>query len=143
MNRCRPLRKRLHHFLLIGRRLHHHRFVVRGRSGQIQLISRLDVRNFLEKVHQLREVEELRKARPRPIARPFRSEFNRGRGFPESGSPRIKMRHAFLLQCAVLQIALHSVQLGHAVADRRTRCKHNALAAGDFVHISAFQEHIR
>ena len=28
-------------------------------------------------------------------------------------------------------------------ADRRTRCKHNALAAGDFVHISAFQEHIR
>ena len=71
VNRCRPLRKCLHHFLLIGRRLHYHRFVVRGRSGQIQLVSRLDVRNFLEKVHQLREIEELCKARPRPIARPF------------------------------------------------------------------------
>lgn len=53
------------------------------------------------------------------------------------------MRHAFLLQCAVLQVALHGVQLRHAVADGRTRCKHNALAAGDFVHVSAFQEHIR
>ena len=73
----------------------------------------------------------------------LRSEFNRGRGFPEGGSPRIKMRHAFLLQCAVLQVALHGVQLRHAVADGRTRCKHNALAAGDFVHVSAFQEHIR
>ena len=143
MDCCCAFRECPHHFLLLRGRLDHDCFILHIGRREMKLIRRLDVCDLTEYVHQLRQIEELCKARPRPIARSLRSQLNRCRGFPEGGSPRIKMRHAFLLQCAVLQIALHSVQLRHTVADGRTRCKHNALTAGDFVHISAFQEHIR
>ena len=43
----------------------------------------------------------------------------------------------------MLQIAHHGKQLRHAVADRRARGKHHAPAAGQFVQIAAFHQHVR
>ena len=53
--------------------------------GELKLIRRLDVRDLTENVHQLRQIEELRKARARPIARSLRSQLNRCRGFAKRG----------------------------------------------------------
>ena len=66
----------------------------------------------------------------------LRREFNRGHGFAECTRPCVKVLQAVLLQRPVLEITLHRVHLGHAVADWRTRCKHNAFSAGHFVEVS-------
>ena len=143
MHLRRTFRQRCHHFFLDFGRLHHHRFKVYLRNRKIQLVAGLDIRHFLEHGHKLRQVEELRKPCPCPVAGSLRGQFNGRRGLPEGGSPAVKVRQAFLLQCPVLEIAHDRIQLGHGVADRRAGCKHHALSAGDLVHIPAFHKHIR
>ena len=47
-----------------------------------------------------------------------------------------------MLQKPVLQIPHHDVHLGHRVGNRRTGGKHNAVPAGQLVHIHAFHIHV-
>ena len=57
----------LYHLLLEVGRLCHHGLKLCFRHRQMQLVGGFDVRNLLEHGHQLRQVEELGKSRPRPI----------------------------------------------------------------------------
>ena len=138
-----PLRKRSHHILLDLGRLHHHRFKLSIGNRQIQLIAGLDIRHFLEHGHELRQVKELGKACPGTIAGSLRSQFYcRGR-FSEGGSPAVKVRKPFLLQCPVLEITHDRVKLRHRIADRCAGSEHDTPAASDLIHVPAFHKHIR
>ena len=132
----------LHHFFLNLGRFRYHGFKLCIRHWQMKLVRGFDVGNFFEHRHQLREVEELGKSCPRPIARTLRGKFDGGSGFTKSRCPRIKMGQILLLERAVLQIPHNRVQFGHGIADRGSRCEHHAAPACDFVQIAAFAEHI-
>ena len=134
--------KCLHHFLLLRGGLDHDRFVFHIGCRELELIRRLDVSDLAEDVHQLRQVEELRKARARPIACALRSQLNRCRGFAKGGRPAIEVRHAAALQSAVLQIALHRIQLRHGVAHGRACGEDDAAPAGQLVHVAALHVHV-
>ena len=142
MDCCCTFRKRLHHFLLLRGGFDHDCFVLHIGRGELKLIRRLDVRNLTEDIHQLWQVEELRKARARPIACTLRSQLNRRRGFAKGRCPAIEVRHAAALQSAVLQIPLHRIQLRHGVAHRRARGEDDAAPAGQLVHVAALHEHV-
>ena len=139
--RC-ALGERLHHFLLLRGGPDHDCFVFHIRRGKLKLIRRLDVRHFTEDVHQLRQVEELRKARARPIACTLRSQLNRRRGFAKGRCPAVKVRHAAALQSAILQISLHRIQLRHGIAHRRACGEDDAAPAGQLVHVAALHVHV-
>ena len=79
----------------------------------MKLVGGLDVRHLLEHTHQLREVEELGKARPRPVAGAFRGKLDGGGSLAKGGGPLVEMGQSFLLECAMLQIAHHGIQLCH------------------------------
>ena len=85
------------------------------RRRKMELVCRLDVRNLFEHIHKLREIEELSKPCPRPVARAFRRKLQSRGGLTETGSPAIEMPHAHLLQAVILQIPLDGVKLRHAV----------------------------
>ena len=53
------------------------------------------------------------------------------------------MAEAEALQRVVLKIALHRVELRHAVRDRRAGGEHDAAAAGQLVHVAALHVHVR
>ena len=72
-------------------RLCHHIVIDSLRNRKMELIGCLDVCNFLEQGHQLRQVEELGKPCPCAIAGALGSQFNRRCGLTESGSPAVKM----------------------------------------------------
>ena len=132
----------LHHRLLNLCRLCHHIVIDSLRNRKMELIGCLDVCNFLEQGHQLRQVEELGKPCPCAIAGALGSQFNRRCGLTESGSPAVKMCQPLLLKRVMLKIAHHGVKLGHGVADGRSRREHHALSSGQLIDVAAFQQHI-
>ena len=142
MNGGSAFRQHTYHFLLILGRMHDHGFIVRFRPGQIQLIRRLDIRDFREQLHQFGKIEKLCEPSTGAIASTFRSKLDRRCGLPKRGSPAIELTEGLLLQRSVLQITLHGVQFRHGIAHRRTGRKHNPASAGHFIHVPALQEHI-
>ena len=113
MNLRRPLGKFLHHRLLNLRRFRDHIVVNRLRNRKMKLIGGLNVRHFLEDIHEFRKIEELRKPGSRSVSGPFRRKLNCGRCFAECTCPRIEMIEVFLLQCVPLQVAHHREKFGH------------------------------
>ena len=72
---CGALGQLLHHLLLYLRGLRH-LVVIDGRGRrQVELVGGLDIRRLLEQGHELRQIKELGKARPRPVARTLGNEF--------------------------------------------------------------------
>ena len=72
---CGALGQLLHHLLLYLRGLRH-LVVIDGRGRrQVELVGGLDIRRLLEQGHELRQIKELGKARPRPVARTLGVEF--------------------------------------------------------------------
>ena len=136
------LGQRFHHFLLKLGRLRHDGFKPRLRDREVQLVAGLHVRDLLEQIHQLRQIEELGEPGSRPVARALRSQLNSRRRLSEGGRPLVKMRQSLLPKRFVLQIALHGVQLCHRVAHGRARGKDHALAACQLVHVPTLGEHV-
>ena len=132
----------LHHRLLNLCRLCHHIVIDSLRDRKVELVGCLDVGHFLEQGHQLRQIEELGKACSAAITGALRGQFNRRCGLTEGGSPAVKMRQPLFLESVMLKIAHHGVKLGHTVADGCACCKHHALAAGQLIDVTAFQQHI-
>ena len=64
-----------HHLFLVFGRLGHNVVIFYLRGGQVQLVGGFDVRHLFEQVHQLRQVKELGKPCPCPVACSFRSQF--------------------------------------------------------------------
>ena len=121
----------LHHILLVSGGLCHDVVVFHLRGGQVQLVGGLDVRHLFEQVHQLRQVKELGKSCPRPVAGPLRGQFQGCHRFPEAAGPAVEMGHVQFLEPLILEVALDGIKFGHTVADRRSGGEHNAPAAGD------------
>ena len=92
----------LHHRLLNLCRLRHHIVIDSFRHRQVELIGRLDICDFFEQGHQLRQIKELGKSGSCPIAGALRSQFNRCCGLTEGGSPAVKMRHSLFLERVML-----------------------------------------
>ena len=69
------LGQRFHHFLLLLGGLGYNVVVFYLRCRQVELVGSLDVSNFAEQVHQLREIEKLGEAGARPVAGAFGNEF--------------------------------------------------------------------
>ena len=97
MHSRRPFRKLCYHRLLMLRRLHYHSFKPCLRHRQMQLIGSLDIRHFLEHVHQLRQVEELCKSCSCPISGSFRCQLDSRGGLTKGRSPTVEMGQSFLL----------------------------------------------
>ena len=89
--------------------------VLHLRCRKIELVGGLDVRYFFEKRHQLRQVEELGKARPCPVTGAFRRKLQGCGRLSKAGGPAVEMAHAQLLKPVILQIPLDGIKLGHAV----------------------------
>ena len=75
MDGCGPLRKGLHHFLLLRGGLDDHRLIMHLRRRQMKLIRGLDVRDLAKDIHELRQVEKLGKAGFRPVIGSLGNEF--------------------------------------------------------------------
>ena len=110
--------------------------------GEVELVGGLDVGGFLEHGHQLRQIEEPGKARPRPVAGSLRGQLNGRRCLAEDRRPIIEVHQVLLPQQLMLQIPLHGIKLCHGVADRGSGGEHDALATRDLVHVAAFEQHI-
>ena len=108
----------------------------------MKLVGSFNVRNLLEHGHQLRQVKELGKSRPRPIPCTFGSKLNGGSGLTKGGCPTVEVGQLFLLQGTVLQIPHDRVQFGHGIAHGRARGEHHAPPAGDLIQIATLAEHI-
>ena len=54
----------------------------------------------------------------------------------------VEVGHVISFQRAVLEVALHGVQLRHGIGNRRTCGEDHTASAGQLVHIPAFQEHV-
>ena len=135
-------RQLLHHSLLNFRRLSHYIVVDGRRCRKVQLIGCFDIRSLFEEVHQLRQIEELRKASSSAIAGSFGRKLNGRGGLTKGGRPAVKMRQTLTLDGVMLQIAHHGVQLGHGVGNGSAGGKDHALAVGHLIDIAAFQQHI-
>ena len=109
----------------------------------MQLVRGLDVGNFLEHIHQFRQVEELRKSGSGTIAGSLRCKLNRSCCFSEGRCPGIKMGQVLLLERTVLEVAHDRIKLGHRVAYGSTGCEDHATPAGQLIHIAALHKHIR
>ena len=119
-------RKKDDHLLLMRRGLHGYIVVADCWNGKVQHIGSLDVRCLLEHGYQLGQVVEPRKPRLCPITRTLGRQLNGGDGFAKGRRPCVEVRQVVFLQEAVLQVALHGVQLSHAIGYRSTRGKYNA-----------------
>ena len=142
MNFSGSFGKLLHHSLLDFGGLCHFVVIDCFRCREIELVGGFDVCRFFEQVHKLRQIKELGKSRSCTVARTLRCKLNGGRGLSKSRSPAVKVRQALVANGIVLQVPHHRVQLRHRVADRRSRCEHNASAVGHLVDVAALQEHI-
>ena len=112
---CCTFGQLLHHLLLYLRGLRH-LVVIDGRGRrQIELVGCLDIRRLLEQGHKLRQIKELGKARPRPVARTFGSQLDGSLRFPEGGSPAVEVGKPLSANGVVLEIAHHGVKLGHGI----------------------------
>ena len=144
-HRLGPLTQRRHHLALqfTGRQLHNRGLAACDfRDRQLQHIGGLNVGTLLEHIHKLGQIVKLCKPCFRTVAVALGGQFNRGNALAKRRGPRIKVQQAFLLQKPVLQIPHHDVHLGHRVGNRRTGGKHNAVPAGQLVHIHAFHIHV-
>ena len=112
------------------------------RDGKMELICRLNVCNFLEQIHQLRQIEEPAESCPGTVALALGCQFQSGDGFTKSGRPAVEVGHVHFFQMGILQIPLHGVEFRHTVADRRTCGKDHAPIPGEFIHVAALAEHI-
>ena len=112
---CGALGQLLHHLLLYLRGLRH-LVVIDGRGRrQVELVGGLDIRRLLEQGHELRQIKELGKARPRPVARTLGSQLNGSLRLPEGGSPAVEVGKSLAANGVVLEIAHHGVKLGHGI----------------------------
>ena len=109
----------------------------------MQLVRGFDVGNFLEHIHQLRQIEELCESGSGTIAGSFRCKLNRCRRFSEGRCPGIKMGQVLLLERTVLEIAHDRIKLGHRVTYGSTGCEDHTTPAGQLIHIAALHKHIR
>ena len=112
---CGALGQLLHHLLLQRRGLCDLGVVDGSGRGKVKLIGGLDVRRLTKQVHQLRQIEELGKPRPRPVARPLRGKLDGGGGFPKGGGPAVEVGQAVALEHIVLQIPHHGIQFRHGI----------------------------
>ena len=108
----------------------------------MKLVGGLYVRGFLEDVHQLRQIEEFRKARPCSVACAFGSKFNRSCCLTERTRPRVKVIQVLFVERVSLQIPHHGKHFCHTVAHRSTRREDYASVSSDFIQIAALHEHI-
>ena len=115
VNFCGALGQLLHHLLLQRRGLCDLGVVDCVGRGKVKLVGGLDVRRLPEQVHQLRQVKELGKPRPRPVACPLRRKLDGGGGFPKGGGPAIEVGQAVALEHIVLQIPHHGIQFRHGI----------------------------
>ena len=112
---CGALGQLLHHLLLYLRGLRH-LVVIDGRGRrQVELVGGLDIRRLLEQGHELRQIKELGKARPRPVARTLGSQLDGGLRLSEGGSPAVEVGKSLAANGVVLEIAHHGVKLRHGV----------------------------
>ena len=112
---CGALGQLLHHLLLYLRGLRH-LVVIDGRGRrQVELVGGLDIRRLLEQGHELRQIKELGKARPRPVPRTLGSQFDGGLRLSEGGSPAVEVGKSLAANGVVLEIAHHGVKLGHGI----------------------------
>ena len=88
--------------LLYLRGLRHFVVVNDLRFWQIQLIGSFNVCHLLKDAHKLGQIKELAKPRPRPIARPLRSQLHRRHCLSEVRRPCVEMVHSELVECVVL-----------------------------------------
>ena len=115
MNFCGALGQLLHHLLLYLRGLRH-LVVIDGRGRrQVELVGGLDIRRLLEQGHELRQIKELGKARPRPVARTLGGQLDGGLRLSEGGSPAVEVGKSLAANGVVLEIAHHGVKLGHGI----------------------------
>ena len=63
----------------------------------------------------IRQIEELGKPRPRPVARTLGSQLDGGLRLPEGGSPAVEVGKPLAANGVVLEIAHHGVQFGHGI----------------------------
>ena len=105
----------LHHLLLQRRGLCDLGVIDGGGRGKVKLVGGLDVRRLPEQVHQLRQVKELGKSGPRPVARTLRRKLDGGGGFPKGGGPAIEVGQAVALEHIMLQIPHHGIQFCHGI----------------------------
>ena len=112
------------------------------RGGQMELFGGFYVRDLLEKVHQLREVEEFCEPGPGAVAGSFRSQFQNGGRFPKPAGPAVEVAHAHLLQPVILKVAVDGKHFGHGIGDRSPCGENDAAPAGDLVQVAALGKHI-
>ena len=135
--------KLCHHIFLELRGLDNHRFKLGIRHRQVQLIGGFDVRNLLEHIHQLRQIEELGEAGSGTIAGALRSQLDGGGGFTEGRCPGVEVSQIFLLEGVVLEVTHDRVKLSHGITDGGAGCKDDATTAGQLIHVAALHKHIR
>ena len=110
---CCTFGQLLHHLLLYLRGLRH-LVVIDGRGcRQVELVGGLDIRRLLEQSHELRQIKELGKARPRPVPRTLGSQLDGGLRLPEGGSPAVEVGKPLTANGVVLEITHHGVKLRH------------------------------
>ena len=144
-HRLGPLTQRRYHLTLqfTGRQLHNRGLAACDfRDRQLQHISGLNVGTLLEHIHKLGQIVKLCKPCFGAVAVALGGQLNRGNALAKRRGPRIKVQQAFLLQKPVLQIPHHDVHLGHRVGNRRAGSKHNAVPAGQLIHVHALHIHV-
>ena len=91
------LGKLLHHTFLNFRRLGNLVVVDGCWRGEVELVGGFDVRRLFEQVHQLRQIVELGKARPRPVAGALRGKLDGGGGLSKGGGPAVEVSQVLAL----------------------------------------------
>ena len=138
-----PFRKSFYEFLLNVRGLGYDVVVFDLRRRKVELVGGFYVRDLPEEGHELRQIEELSKPRPRPVARSLRGQLQGGCGLSEPGGPAVEVAHSHLLEPVVLQVAVDGVHLRHGVGDRGAGRKDHAAVVCQLVQITALVEQVR
>ena len=144
-HRLSPLTQRRHHLplQLAGRQLHNRRLAARDLGDrQLQHIGGLNVGTLLEHVHKLGQIVKFCKPRFGAVAVSLGGQLNRGNALAKRRGPRIKVQQPLLLQKPVLQIPHHDVHFSHRIGNRCACGKHDAVPAGQLVHVHALHIHV-